>query len=260
MSESYRAYIDESGDQGFNFEEDGSGSSRWLLLSAVVVRSKDEQRIDEEFQRLRKLLRKAPSFDIHFKKLRHDQRVALLRAVGQLPIRSIVVAFNKQLMDPSKWEGMRSKMYRFASEILTERISWMCRDDKAQEGDGYCELIFSEQSSMAYDEMRKHLRSLKTKRTNARLGIAWNTIDPDRLHAIPHQELNGLALADLVASSLYWAIRPDRYGELEPRYYQLIKETLYRRKARVSPYGLKFFPDSLAEQQKRYPHLTVLEG
>ena len=38
MKPSFLAYIDESGDEGFVFNEDGSGSSRWFVLSAAVIR------------------------------------------------------------------------------------------------------------------------------------------------------------------------------------------------------------------------------
>lgn len=42
MAASFTAYIDESGDEGFIFLPGEKGSSRWLVLSAVVFRkSKD---------------------------------------------------------------------------------------------------------------------------------------------------------------------------------------------------------------------------
>ena len=34
MKSSFIAYVDESGDEGFVFNPDGSGSSRWFVLSA----------------------------------------------------------------------------------------------------------------------------------------------------------------------------------------------------------------------------------
>lgn len=37
----YRVYVDESGDEGFVFKPDGSGSLRWLVLSALVVREEN---------------------------------------------------------------------------------------------------------------------------------------------------------------------------------------------------------------------------
>lgn len=42
MSSSFIAYVDESGDEGFVFNSDGSGSSRWFVLSAVVIRKSND--------------------------------------------------------------------------------------------------------------------------------------------------------------------------------------------------------------------------
>lgn len=36
MTSSFRVYIDESGDEGFTFLPNEQGSSRWLVLSALV--------------------------------------------------------------------------------------------------------------------------------------------------------------------------------------------------------------------------------
>ncbi len=48
MHSSFIAYIDESGDEGFHFKDDGRGSSRWFVLSAVVFRRTEERAGDIE--------------------------------------------------------------------------------------------------------------------------------------------------------------------------------------------------------------------
>jgi hypothetical protein len=42
MKSSFIAYVDESGDEGFVFNPDGSGSSRWFVLSAAVIRQTND--------------------------------------------------------------------------------------------------------------------------------------------------------------------------------------------------------------------------
>jgi hypothetical protein len=42
MKSSFIAYVDESGDEGFVFNPDGSGSSRWFVLSAAVIRQSND--------------------------------------------------------------------------------------------------------------------------------------------------------------------------------------------------------------------------
>ena len=38
MITSFMVYIDETGDKGFVFNPGGSGSSRWFVLSAAIIR------------------------------------------------------------------------------------------------------------------------------------------------------------------------------------------------------------------------------
>jgi hypothetical protein len=43
VSIGFRVYIDESGDEGFKFDQPGKGSSRWFVLSAVVTREENDR-------------------------------------------------------------------------------------------------------------------------------------------------------------------------------------------------------------------------
>ena len=77
-------YVDESGDEEFVFNSDGSGSSRWFVLSAVVtLRSNDLQMVNC-LQETRRLLGKAPKTPLHFADMKHDQRIPYIRRVGNL--------------------------------------------------------------------------------------------------------------------------------------------------------------------------------
>lgn len=64
MTHSFVAYIDESGDEGFTFLEDGSGSSRWLVLSALVMRKENDHLVVDTARKARELLRKPPKHPI----------------------------------------------------------------------------------------------------------------------------------------------------------------------------------------------------
>ena len=66
MSSSFIAYIDESGDEGFVFNADGSGSSRWFVLSAVVIRRDNDLQLVSCLKETRALLHKAPKTPLHF--------------------------------------------------------------------------------------------------------------------------------------------------------------------------------------------------
>ena len=45
MTASFVAYVDESGDEGFKFLPNEQGSSRWFVLSALVVRKENDMQV-----------------------------------------------------------------------------------------------------------------------------------------------------------------------------------------------------------------------
>ena len=58
MKSSFIAYIDESGDEGFVFNSDGSGSSRWFVLSAAVIRQSCDLQMVSCLKEVRSILKK----------------------------------------------------------------------------------------------------------------------------------------------------------------------------------------------------------
>jgi hypothetical protein len=242
MSTGFVAYIDESGDEGFTFRPDGSGSSRWLVLSVLVLRRENDARVIQTAREARELLRKPPRFPLHFRDLKHEQRVALARLIGQLPTRTVSVLIHKpSIPEPENFQREAYALYRYASRLLLERVSWLCRDHRRK--DGQVELIYSNRSAMSYDELRAYLEKLKAESTQKDVRIDWNLIDPARVRAVNHDQLAGLQLADAVATSAYYAVTPNIYGDIEDRYLRLIAPTIYRHQRRAEGYGLKFWSD-----------------
>ena len=45
MTASFAAYVDESGDEGFKFLPNEQGSSRWFVLSVMVLRSGNDLQV-----------------------------------------------------------------------------------------------------------------------------------------------------------------------------------------------------------------------
>lgn len=142
-------------------------------------------------------------------------------------------------------------------EMAVERVSWLCRDTrKDNEGDGSCELIFSNRSAMSYEDLRNYLLHLKDKPgTDAR--IDWNAIRPQQVRAVNHDQLAGLQMADAVASSLFFAVNLTQYSEVEDRYFRMLRPTIYRHpKTGELGYGLRFWPGSLEALTEDMAHLA----
>lgn len=264
MNSSFIAYIDESGDEGFVFRPDGSGSSRWFVLSAAVVRRTNDLQMVSCLKETREILGKPAKKPLHFVDLKHEQRVPYIRRVGSLPIRTVSVLVHKpQITEIERFQNTKFLLYRYATRLLLERVSWLCRDHRRLgEGDGSAEVIFSNRSIMSYDEIRTYLRHLLERSDSDPRGVQidWTVIDPDRIRAVEHSKLAGLQVADAVASGLLFALKVNRYGETETGYVGHLKKSIYRHKGAALGYGLKVWPGDIATVKIKAPEACVLEG
>ena len=248
MSHSFVAYIDEAGDEGFVFKPDGSGSTRWFVLSALVVRKENDRQLVQLVREIRQLLNKSADFVLHARKLKHEQRIPIARRIGASRVRTVSVLIHKPSI--AKPDNFRKPyaLYRYASRLLLERVSWLCREHHTPgQGNGQVDLVFSNRSAMSYDDLRSYLQKLKG---NAAVEIDWNVIDPARIRAVNHDQLAGLQLVDEVATGTLHAVRLSSYGETEPRYLECMAPSLYRHKTKVLGYGLKLWCEDPVERQK----------
>lgn len=250
----YIAYIDESGDEGFKF---GQGSSKWLVLSAVVLRRNQElgqvkivdeirRCINEERNPQHRSHDKKP---LHFRRLKHDEKKYFASCIGQADLRSITVLVDKPLLTDKNLR-QSSYLYSYAIGLLSERISWYCRDDLKpdDEGDGTVELVFSKRDTTDYDKLSQYLCDLAMKRDSR---IAGNIITAEQMSVYSHGKRLGLQIADAVASGYACAYEPNSYGMTEDSYRRLLLPCAYRYKDRLLGYGEKLFPHKTEEEQNK---------
>lgn len=232
MKPSFRVYIDESGDEGFVFNPDGSGSSKWLVLSALITRWETDLTTVKLIDRVRSVLGRPPVSPLHFRDLKHEQRIPYVREIAAATLRTVSVLIHKpSIKEPEKFQSEKYLLYRYASRMLLERVSWFCRDHRKEGvGNGEAEIIFSNRSKMSYDELRNYLRKLKAKSDPLGVTIDWSVINPDTVRAVNHEQLMGLQLADAIASGLYYAVNLNRYGDAESRYQEILRPTFYRQR------------------------------
>lgn len=257
MPASFVAYIDESGDEGFTFREDGSGSSRWFILSAVVLRRSKHLSPVAALRAARQTLRWEPRRDFHLSAMRHEPRLVLLHEITKLHLRTITIAsFKPDIPEPERFNGQKFFLYRYLSRLLIERVSWLCRDHgQAEDGDGTVELIFSDRASMSYDDIRTYMQRLKDRAAaDHDIRIHWPAIDIANLRAVAHGQLAGLQIADAVATSYYYALNLSRFGIADPSYLRLLRAHAYRHEGQCFGYGVKFLSD-FASLKEKMPHL-----
>ncbi len=235
------AYVDESGDEGFSFE---AGSSKWFVLSTVVTRKQRDIETVKLVDRVRNLLNKPDKKPLHFRDLKHEQRLPFVAAIAEAELRTISVLIHKpSLKEPEKFQE-RYRLYFYAVRLLLERVSWYCRDHKTpnDEGDGSVEIVFSNRSGMSYSEMREYLTHLQKQMDFSDIRIDWSAIKLDKIKAYSAGKRMGLQIADAVASSFFYAVQPSRHGFTEDRYARMLKPIVYHRQKRYRGYGAKFWP------------------
>ena len=256
---SYRVYIDESGDEGFVFNPDGTGSSRWFVLSAVVVRKKNDLTLVRLLEQVRSLLGKAQRKELHFRDLKHEQRVPYVKQITTAAVKTVsVLIYKPSIREPEKFQSEKFLLYRYATRFLLERVSWLCRDSHTQgEGSGKADIVFSNRSIMSYEDLTGYLQLLKTKSDPMDVRIDWNIIEPGNVSAVDHSKLAGLQVADAVASSLFYAVNVNRYGDVEDRYARLLLPLCYRHKGLAIGYGLKFWPEDFQKQKSANPQIAM---
>lgn len=250
----YKVYIDEAGDEGFVFLPGEQGSSRWLVLSATVIRAQNDLQLVQTAKAARALLGKAEKTPLHFRHLKHEQRIPLARMIGALPLRTINILVHKpSINDPEHYQRTPFELYRYCCRLLLERISWLCRDYKQPDQEGYAaELIFSNRSAMSYEDLTTYLHRLMAVGGNGFNGIQidWDAIDTRLVRAVNHDQLAGLQIADAVASGVFYSVHRTIYGETEDRYLRLMRSTLYKNKKRLQGYGMKFWCNERQEIER----------
>lgn len=271
MGSQFVAFIDESGDEGFVFRPNDEGSSRWFVLSAAVFRGSNARSPVRALERARTVLRKGAKTPLHFKDLKHEQRVAYVSEIAKESFRCVSVLVHKpSLPEPERYQANGSApsgkflLYKYATRLLLERVSWLCRDAPVESVNdptvqAGVDLVFSDRAAMSYESLRQYLTLIRDQSAyDARVKIDWTQISPDRVRAVAHSKLAGLQVADALASSIHWAVKLSRYGHAEPRYASLLTKHCYSHRGQRIGYGLKFWPD-IGSLVGAMPHLSELD-
>lgn len=247
MTHSFVAYIDESGDDGLKgrFRQPGAGGgpSHWFVIGATVWRlSRDLDMVNcakDIIQRLPERKRKKP---LHFTELDHAQRVMAITQLVNKPFRASGVFAYKPLMRDDVYVS-KNQLYHYMTRYLIERLSWLCRDHRKSvpEGDGRIKIVFSRRGGMDYEDFQQYLRHLQGVK-NSDIKINWSVIDIDGVEAQDNGRRYGLQLADIVIGGLRSALEPDLYGNVEPRFMEMLKPHVYHRNGNYLSYGAKLVP------------------
>jgi len=228
MPPTFVVYIDESGDEGFNFSK---GSSDWFVLSAVVTRHTSDLATTRLVDGIRSSLGRPDNKPLHFRDLRHEHRLPFVHEVAKAALRAVSVLVHKPSIKEPETFQQRYRLYYYACRYLLERVSWYCRDNKTPKdiGDGSADIIFSNRSGMSYKELRTYLDRLRENTDAWDVRIDWKVVQADQVTAFTSGRKMGLQIADAVASSFFFSVNPSKLGFTEDRYARMLKPIVYNR-------------------------------
>lgn len=245
----YRAYIDESGDEGFKF---GKGSSDWFVIAAAITPDTEEvqKHLASVLDGVRLGINEArggkpflpPKKPLHFRDLKHEERRYFAQNIGQSPcIRTVTVLVYKPLLDQRIFRRKGNRLFHYATRLLVERISWCCRDWAGLEAEARVRLVFSSKGGLKAKEIAQYLNRLETQRRQYDYrGVA--NVDSENTLILTSGRAMGLQFADAVASSYFFAVQETPLGT-EPCYVEYIHHLAYASQGRrVFRNGLKVFP------------------
>lgn len=243
----YNVYIDEAGDEGFKFKCDrGRGSSKFFVLSAIIVKQELDQGLASLVNELKQILKYQPKdmlAPLHFYKMSHEKRKVCVNHLVHFKDYTIVsIVFQKEkLMEPLK---VKSVLYNYACKLLLEKVTIFLKSQKAK-----ANFIFEHRRNTHYDELETYMRKV---------------IDCEQyvlsLKALTKSQSKCLQLADIVASSTYQAFEPNQYdGDVEPLYYMKLSDNIFMHNGKCLGYGLKLFPnDTDIVEQEKYSWINKL--
>lgn len=248
MSASFKAYIDESGDEGFKFREDLKqiGTSDWLVLSAFVTRAKYDIETVTVIDDVRREFGIVPKKHVHWKDLKHPQKIRYAQMIGEKRGRCISICVHKRsLLEPEKFR-LNHRLYFYAVRYLLERLTWLTRDYDHQAkfgGDGSIEIQFSNRGGMSYTKLKGYIDLLRSRKEKGfDVNIEFDRFSLDAFTVKTPGKSMGLQLADAIAGATFNAIERDIYGNTEPRYIETLLPIHYRYDSKVMGYGLKIVP------------------
>lgn len=230
----YNVYIDEAGDEGFKFQcSSGRGSSKFFVLSAIIVKKELDQKLASVVNDLKSILKyqqKDILSPLHFYKMSHEKRKVCIKQLVDFKEYTIIsIVFQKEsLTEPLK---VKSMLYNYACKLLLEKVSIFLKVNEAK-----ANFIFEHRRNTHYDELEIYIRKV---------------IDYEQyvlsIKPLTKSQSKCLQLADIVASSTYQAFEPNQYdGDVEPSYFMRMSDNIFTYKGKCLGYGLKLFPSDTA--------------
>lgn len=268
----YILYVDEAGDTGLKRVRpiDPGGSSEWLVLGGVLIKSSREPETVQWVRGLRLHIKGAQRPDLHFRLLSESRKAAICAATALLPLRGFAVLSNKKNLRgyrnrrveearPSSHEWLYNYCVRLLLERVTDYIAHRTVGDYGEFR--HLRIVFSNRGGMRYTQTREYHDLLKNQ---ARAGLTvltkreidWRVLHPHLVSAVPPVMNAGVQIADVVASSFYQAADALGPGKWTAEHAKLLRRIMATENRWSRDYGVALQPTPpsravLTEQQQQ---------
>lgn len=230
------------------------GATEWLVLSCTVVRIENDIAQIQWIRDIQARFRTVQRPQIHFKDLTPAKREIATEVLSEKPFCGFVVMSNKknivQYNNKNIKDGNRNWLYWFLCRILLERVTGLCGRIADREGlqDAKLRIVFSKRGRMPYDEFVEYLRKLKEQSISESLylnsgDLDWRLVDFEEIVVRRHEEMAGLQISDIVASSFFHAVERDRPDECNPLYAKKLKPIMAKSRGLHLEFGVKTMPE-----------------
>lgn len=231
MTKKCSIYIDEAGDLGVN------RGTQWFVLSAVVV---DQEYEKQERQAFKNLKSRLNLNTIHFRKISSfERRCYIVDNLFRIPLTHIHVLVDTQKLHISSFKGSDMNpsfiYYNYACRYLLERVSWLLRDT-----DRIGTVVLSSRGTRRDNELIDYIKNKLIPYNGNQLADRF-----DKIMSRAAASWDMLQLADVCATSMFYAYERNQYGFCTPCFMKRIKTSLYRYNGKLNNYGIKFFSDDM---------------
>jgi Protein of unknown function (DUF3800) len=216
----YVLYVDEAGDDGLRAfrPEDENGCSEWLCIGGYLVRAEVDVTLSSFLQSIRKHIGATQSRTLHYKDLSFSKRMAVCSALPDGKARAFSVCSYKRTLSghsnsraAAAHGGNSQWLYNFLIRLLLERVTDFCWRDslsKGAERPQPIKIVFSHRGGHRYGQMKAYFELLKLQAVANTTFLDRRVIRPEMLRFslvdyLPHYQMAGLQLADIVSSAFY---------------------------------------------------------
>lgn len=262
LMQHFTAYIDEAGDEGFGKLAAGpiGGQSHWLVLGAAIVSRENDLKLPKWRNQILSRFPMKKTRDLHFRDLKHEQKIVVCQEISALPIGICVAMSHKITIPGSKYEKTFKKkgyLYNYLVRWLLERVTSACFR-RSQPDTCTLKIVFSRRGGTNYQSMIEYFNLMKNGNEvmSPARRIVWPIIDVDRIAVENHSKWAGLQLSDCVTSAFFSGVEPNPYGNYEHRYAKLLKPRLIKDNGRALNCGITAVPSidasRLDQQQEEF--------